>query len=63
MDLLNRFNSSWGDIIEALPENNKDAINSIVNNKNAIAHGRPCNLTIQDVENFYNDSKLISRDI
>lgn len=56
---LSRFNRTWKTQIKNLPQQDKGALNSIVNNKNALAHGQPVTVSLSDVIQFYNDSKNI----
>ena len=58
-ELLNTINKNWGEKIDNLPERNKSALNSIVGNKNGLAHGRSINVTLREVIQFYNDSKVV----
>jgi hypothetical protein len=59
-DLIKKFgNPVWTTRLNALPLDAKDSINSIVQNKNAIAHGSPVILTIGDVINYHVNSKQI----
>lgn len=61
IELFSKFNNqTWSNAIKALPEKNKSALNSIVTNKNSLAHGQSSlNLTISDVETYYKDSKVV----
>ncbi len=60
-DLIYKFdNQNWINEINLIPEKNRSALNSICENKNALAHGTSTfTLTISDVENYYIDSKMI----
>lgn len=55
-ELLGKFNDVWKLEIGTLPQNAQDALNSIVGNKNSLAHGNEATLTLQDVFNYYTDS-------
>ena len=57
--LLKQFNDSWETTLLALPRIARDALNSIVENKNAIAHGQQTVLTIADVKRYYIDSRVV----
>lgn len=58
--LLNKFNKEWlKKLKEKIKEENWEALNSIVNNKNNIAHGNRCDITFDDIKNYYNNSKII----
>lgn len=59
-NLVKKFgNITWSTRLSAIPLIAKDSINSIVSNKNAIAHGSPVVITIRDVISYYNESKQI----
>lgn len=58
--LLSKFNKEWLiKLREKIKEENWEALNSIVNNKNNIAHGNRCDITFDDIKNYYNHSKII----
>lgn len=58
--LLNKFDESWiKDLNDNIEEKNRDALNSIVNNKNSIAHGDSPSITLDDIKTYYEDSKII----
>lgn len=59
MELLNGFDKLWSSRIRGLPQMNRDGLDSIVNNKNLIAHGRPCAITLGDVYKYYNDALVV----
>lgn len=54
--LLRRINPEYGNELEnrlkATP-GSSDALDSMVNNKNAVAHGKPATATLGDVEKFH----------
>ena len=52
-DLLRLFSNDWADEIERLPAVIKDALNSIVTNKNHVAHGKSTYVTLNDVIEWY----------
>lgn len=58
-NLIKKFgNKQWDDDYKAISLLSKTALDSIVENKNALAHGQSSlNLTISDVENYYIQSK------
>ena len=58
-NLLKKINSRWSKIIGGLPILNKSALNSIVSNKNLLAHGQSTNLTLREVLQYYSNSRLI----
>jgi len=56
--LLARFDPEWRDHFErTTPEETKDAINSIVNNRNQIAHGQQVGVSIISYGNYYRHVK------
>jgi len=60
---LNRFNPEWRKQIKNLPQQQKQALDSIVSNKNAIAHGQQVTILLSDVTQYYIDSKNIILEI
>ena len=58
-DLLGMFDDAWKREIKGLPTVAKLAFDSIPTNKNLIAHGSQCNITLEDVIKYYNDSKQV----
>lgn len=58
IDLLNSFDSEWGDKYKTnISDEQVDAINSIVANRHLIAHGRNVGITYISVKNYYDDIK------
>lgn len=58
-DLLKRFDDSWAATIRQMPDSSKAALNAIVENKDGLAHGGACNVTLSEVYQYYTDSRLI----
>lgn len=58
-DLLGMFDQSWKQEIRDLPHIAKQAFNNIPVNKNAIAHGTACNITLDEVIKYYTDSRKV----
>ena len=57
---LERFNKDWvKKLNEHIEEKNKDALTSIINNKNLIAHGDSSTITFSIIKQHYADSKII----
>jgi hypothetical protein len=57
---LEQFNKDWVKRLSArIEEKNKDALTSIVNNKNLIAHGESSTITFSIIRQHYEDSKII----
>ena len=58
IDLLNAFNSVWGDKYrDNITEEQTDAINSVVANRHLIAHGRNVGLTYISMKDYYDEIK------
>ena len=57
--VLSEFNKDWADEIEKLPNANKSALDTIVSNKNAIAHGTLSIINLTKFEDLYNASKKV----
>ncbi len=58
--LLGKFgNSSWNNAINSLPQDAKYALDSICSNKNALAHGNPVTLTLNDVIEYHAKAKAV----
>ena len=59
-ELLGKFdNPSWKEQIKLLPQDIKDSLNAICTNKNALAHGTPVIITLTDVLDYYNKSRMV----
>ena len=57
---LEKFNKDWAKRLnERIEEKNRDALTSIVNNKNLIAHGESSTITFSIIRQHYEDSKII----
>lgn len=59
VSLFDNFNKEWGTELKKIDDKYKYAISSIANNKNSIAHGSDVTLTLKDVCDYYNDSKVL----
>jgi len=60
--LLGKFDVSWSSAIKQESKEIKDALDSIVSNKNALAHGSISTITLDEVKIFYEKSrKLIEK--
>jgi hypothetical protein len=54
LDLLRAFDIAWAESAEQfLGDERKDAIDSIVNNRNQIAHGRNVGISYVTIRNYY----------
>lgn len=59
-ELVNALNPSHGRMMDKnVDAKSIDAINSIVSNKNSIAHGKTSNATLIDVEGYHNNAVKI----
>jgi len=57
--LLGQFNELWKTKINALPLSTRTAFNNFLSNKNKIAHGKPCSVTLREVLDDYKRSKRV----
>ncbi len=57
--LLGLFDSKWKDKINKLPLRTKESFNFMSRNKNLVAHGAPCTITIRDVVTNFRYSKKV----
>ena len=57
--LLKKFNTNWERRIKKIPEENKDAITSIVNIKNDLAHRGAATVTLNDALQYFSKSRVI----
>jgi hypothetical protein len=56
--LIGTFSDTWKDEINKLTSQGL-ALDSIVNNKNALAHGQSITITLNDIKQYYKESRLI----
>jgi hypothetical protein len=61
--LLGLFDDKWKEKINNLPMKTKEAFNFMSRNKNLIAHGSPCTITIGDVVTNFRQSKKVIRTV
>jgi len=61
VQLARSFNKDWGDALEGQTEGEiKNAIDSICNNRNLIAHGRDTGISFARISSYYQDAvKLV----
>lgn len=53
-DFLDSFDPSWKDTFtQSLSEEQKSALNSLISNRNAIAHGNSSNITYRSVSTYF----------
>lgn len=58
--LISKFSKKWENQIKIkVTEEQKESLNSIVNNKNLIAHGDNCTITFSNIKEYYYKSKEI----
>ena len=63
-DLLSNLSTKYGaDLRSKIDDKNIIGLNSIVTNKNHVAHGEISNATIQDVKVFYKDAKKVFEEL
>jgi hypothetical protein len=57
LQITQHFNAGWRQKLEAATEGElKDAVDSIVNNKNNIAHGNQVNITYGTMKRYFDDA-------
>lgn len=61
--LFNLFDAKWTEKIQKLPLKNRQAFDFLSTNKNLVAHGRPCTITLDDVISNYRHSKKVIKTI
>lgn len=62
LDELAHFSAAWHDSFEAaLTDEEKDAVNSVVNNRHQIAHGRNVGVSTVPMKRYFNDCKSVVR--
>jgi len=57
--LLKKFDNNWVEKIKTIPERDKLALSSVVNSKNALAHGYNFDVTLAEAIQYYKDSKNV----
>jgi hypothetical protein len=58
-ELLGKFDILWAQEVDRVSAQAKAAIDSIVINKNSLAHGTPCHVTLIEIIRYYNDSRAV----
>ncbi|WP_298880689.1 MAE_28990/MAE_18760 family HEPN-like nuclease [uncultured Polaribacter sp.] len=59
-NLLSEFNVDWSIEFEtSITDQQKSSINSVVSNRNSIAHGNNDSITFRDMSQYYNDTKEV----
>ena len=54
LDLLSHFSNDWREEFDsALTDEERDAINSVVNNKNLIAHGKDVGISTEPMKRYF----------
>lgn len=59
INLLNQFNLRWGQRVDTLPYESKFALDSIITNKNHLAHMGACSITLREIITYYKDSRIV----
>lgn len=61
VQLARSFDENWGEVLGNKSEGHtKNAIDSIYNNRNLVAHGRDCGITMARIKDYYSEAvKLI----
>ncbi len=58
--LLNKFSDEWSySFTEKVSEQQMESLNSIISNRNSIAHGQQDNISYKAIGQYYNDLKEI----
>ena len=57
--LLKIFDESWANRIKNIDNKNRKAIDSIVTHKNKLAHEGYTDITLEEIKQFYEDSKIV----
>lgn len=58
--LLNKFSSEWNDLYcNEITDQQRQSLNSIISNRNNIAHGQPCNISCSIIKQYYQDLKAV----
>jgi hypothetical protein len=57
--LLGKFDDKWKEKLDKLSNQSKVALNNLSTRKNEMAHGNPCNVTLQEVIADYKSSKKV----
>jgi hypothetical protein len=59
LQLIGRFSRDWRNAIEAtMSDEQKAAVDTVLGNRNAIAHGQPDNITYARIKQYYMDIQL-----
>jgi hypothetical protein len=61
--LLRNFSSEWAEKIKLVENESTEALDSIVNNKNLIAHGVNCTITYEEIKNYFFRSKSVFNEL
>ncbi|SFN24937.1 HEPN domain-containing protein [Salegentibacter flavus] len=61
-NLLSEFNSEWSnEFEEKVSDQQKSSMNSVISNRNNIAHGNQDSITYLDMARYYGDIKEVSK--
>lgn len=59
-DLLQSFHEDWlTSYNKLINEQLRNTLNTVISNRNSIAHGNPNNITFRSIENYYEEIKQI----
>lgn len=58
-ELLKKFDVAWVRAVDQQPQSAKDALDSVVDNKNALAHGTACNITLSEALDYLKKSRTV----
>lgn len=59
-EFLDSFDNEWKDrFCEMISDEQKSALNSIISQRNAIAHGNPSNITYRSVSNYFSELESV----
>lgn len=61
--LLSKFSGDWVKQIRQVKDENKEALTSIINHKNLIAHGDSSTITFNQIKEYYYKSKKIIEEL
>lgn len=61
-ETLNKFNSDWGKLFEdKLSDEQRDAVDAVVANRNLIAHGQDVGMTLARARKYYDKTQEVIR--
>lgn len=64
LQLMGRFDPNWQTALEGKIEGRlKDAVNSVLNNRNQIAHGQQVGITLGRLKAYYTDVQIVVQEL